>query len=286
MTKRKALVVGGSGFIGRYVVRNLQASAGWEAVDARPLGLDLLDVASVGRVVDTIRPDAIINLAAVSTLDQSNIPLIYRLNALAIVEVLDWLRKVGFTGRFVNTSSSLVYGMNTPRPLSEDDPLDPVHHYAIAKAAADRCSLNFIGEVDVVVARVFNCIGRDHAASFVVPKIVAHFRDRRPSIELGDTTNRRDFVDVRDLARMYEAVIDAGHAPPVVNFCSGRATSIDDLIGILEVLTRHHLDVVRNPAFMRKTDSPVVCGRNDRLAALGFSCRHELSDTLRWMLDA
>ena len=285
MAKRTALVIGAGGFTGRHVFQRLLGSREWTPVSAREHAVDILDPDTLRRAVDRVKPDAIINLAAIATLDQNNIPLIYQMNGMAIVEILAMLARIGFQGRFVNASSSLVYGSRTPESIRETQLLLPEHHYAIAKAMADRCCLNYRDVLDVVVARPFNCIGRGHKPDFVVPKIVSHFRERRSTIELGGTTNRRDFVDVRDVAGMYEAVISCARPPPIVNFCSGTASSIEDIIATLTDITGHRIEVSHNPAFMRSVDSPFMCGDNRQLLALPFTYQYLLRDTLAWMLD-
>lgn len=283
--QRSILIIGAGGFIGRHLFRHMEESPNWHPVDARQHGLDLLDMNSVRRTLDVTKPHDVVNLAAVSTLDESDISLIYRLNGLAIVELADYLRRIEFNGRLVNTSSCLVYGMDTREPVSECHPLEPVHHYAVAKAMADQCLAQFVPELDCVSVRPFNVIGRDQNPSFVVSKLVTEFRERRRSVVLGDTTNRRDFVDVRDLAAMYEAVLSADRPPPSVNFCSGVATSIDDIVTSLSRATRHRMEVVRDSQLMRSTDNRSMCGDNRILLGLGFRYRYSLQDTLAWMLS-
>ena len=189
---KKILVIGARGFTGQYVFQALQEAPDFKPVDSRGLGVDILDLKTFKNAVETTKPDGIINLAAVSTLNLENIPLIYEMNAYAIAKILDYLSKIEFSGRFINASSALVYGSNTPAPIVETAALYPEHHYAIAKSMADQCINLYFPELDSIVARPFNCIGLGHKASFVVPKIVNHFRQKAASITLGTTTVRPD----------------------------------------------------------------------------------------------
>ena len=283
--KRSILIIGAGGFIGHHLFRHMEQSTNWRPIDARQHGLDLLNLGSVRRTLDVTKPHDVVNLAAVSTLNESDIPLIYRLNGLAIVELADYLRRIEFTGRLINTSSCLVYGMDTPNPVSEGHPLEPVHHYAIAKAMADQCLAQFVPELDCVSVRPFNVIGKHQDPGFVVSKLVSKFRERRQSVVLGDTGSRRDFVDVRDVAAMYEAVLSADRPPPAVNFCSGVATSIDEMLKLLSQATGHQMEVVRDSQLMRSSDNRSMCGDNRVLLGLGFAYRYSLQDTLDWMLS-
>jgi nucleoside-diphosphate-sugar epimerase len=179
-----------------------------------------------------------------------------------------------------------VYGVHTPLPITEKTALAPTLHYAIAKAAADQCLAQLKDKVDAVAVRPFNCIGRDHGPQFLVPKLVRHFRERQPEIILGTTSNKRDFVDVRDMAAMYEAVMIAERVPPAVNFCSATAISADDIISTLTDMTGHRIRVIADPQLMRSIDNPYMCGDNSTIRKLGYIPSFSLRDTLAWMLEA
>jgi len=282
--KKPVLIIGSGGFTGRYVFQVLQRSANFLPISGKDAGIDIRKIETVDAAIEKIKPAGIINLAAVSTLDLDNIPLIYEMNAYAIIEILDLLRKKGFTGRFVNASSALVYGSNTPKLICEEHPLDPEHHFAVAKVMADQAMGLYREHIDAIAARPFNCIGLGHKASFVVPKIISHFQKRAEEIVLGTTSVKRDFVDIRDVARMYEAVLNADNPNPILNFCSGRATSIDDIVETLRVITGHPIKVGFDKTLTRAVENPLMCGDNRHLLALPFEYHYSLRDTLSWML--
>ena len=286
MAKEKSvLIIGAGGFTGRYVSDVVRASEGWVAYEGTAEGIDILDARTLLSAVERIKPDAIINLAAVSALHTDNVPLVYRLNGLAVVEALYTLDSIGFQGRFVTASSALVYGSDTPEPITELSPLKPEHHYSIAKATADKACEMYQDKLDVVVTRPFNCIGIGHKSSFVVPKIVSHFRQGLKSIRLGNVSSQRDFVDIRDVSLMYLAILNAPSPPPAINLCSGKSTSILDLIECLQEISGQKIDIRVDPDLVRKKDSPFMCGDNSRLLSLPFEYQYGLDQTLKWMLS-
>jgi len=281
--KKSVLVIGAGGFTGRYVTEALQEAMSWVPFNGTAEGVNILDCKSFTSAVERIKPDAIINLAAVSTLSTNNVPQVYQLNGLAVVNMLDALARINFQGRFITASSALVYGANTPAPIAEVAALRPEHHYSVAKAMADRACEIYREKLDVVVSRPFNCIGIGHQSSFVVPKIVSHFRKRENSISLGNVDSQRDFVDIRDVANMYLAVLNTEATPSVINFCSGKATSIQELISRLSVLTGHKMSIHIDQKYVRENDNPYMCGDNTRLLSLDFDYQYDLNQTLDWM---
>ena len=281
----RVLLIGSSGFTGRYVGEELRRTPDFEVLDGNAFAIDIRRTETFASAVDRAKPDAIINLAAVSTLSLDDIGDIYEMNGFAVVRMLEHLKRIDFVGRFVNASAAYVYGDCTPEMIREDDCLRPTNHYACAKAMADHTARLYEGELDLVVARPFNCIGIGHGTSFVVPKIISHFRDRLPTIELGAVGNKRDFVDIRDIARMYRAVLAAQSPPAAINFCSGKPVSIADIVAEMVDVTGHPIEIVTNPDFVRTQDNPLMYGDISRLKAIGFEQRYSLKDTLLWMLQ-
>jgi len=285
LSLKRILVIGANGFTGRHVFRALENDPDFLPVNSHNHGVDITKVETFRKAVLDINPSAIINLAAISTLDEDNIPLIYDMNSHSIVRMLDCLKQLNFAGRFINASSALVYGQNTPKPILETQTLNPGQHYSVSKAMADQCMVLYRSSIDAIVVRPFNCIGLGHKPSFVVPKIVAHFRKKETEIVLGNTEIQRDFVDIRDVANMYVAALRADNPPNIINFCSGKATSLDVIIQTLKRVTNHEMDVRFDQAFARSVDNLYMCGDNSRLKSLPFEYSYSLENTLSWMLD-
>lgn len=285
MNSKTVLVIGAGGFTGRHVMAQL-SSAGWRPVNAREHGLDLTDPASIGRALDSVKPAAVINLAAIATLAVTDRDPIFAVNAFGVLNLLDALQQRKFSGRVITASSAYIYGpLQSRAPIPETQPPRPHNLYACAKVLAESFCTMHADSLDIVVTRPFNAIGRGHRDTFLVPKIVRHFRERAPGIELGNTAVARDYTDVRDLARMYTALLEAKDPPRLLHLCNGKAVSIDDLIATLSALTGHQIAVSVNPAFIRANDVLYQCGATDGLQQLGFEWQYSLRDTLHWMLD-
>jgi nucleoside-diphosphate-sugar epimerase len=120
---------------------------------------------------------------------------------------------------------------------------------------------------------------------YVVPKIIKHFAEKQEEIELGNIHSRRDFVDVRDVARMYWTVCKSNLMPPAVNLCSGKSTSILKIINLLEEISDHKIKVNVNSKLFRKIDNDNVKGDNSIIESMGFEYQYPLKQTLSWMLE-
>jgi nucleoside-diphosphate-sugar epimerase len=160
----------------------------------------------------------------------------------------------------------------------------PHNLYACAKLLAESFCGLYRDQFSIVVTRPFNAIGRGHRETFLVPKLVRHFRERRPEIELGNTDVARDYTDVRDLAAMYALLLEAKSPHECLNLCNGVAVSIATLIERLSAITGHSIRKLVNPSFVRQNDVTYACGATDRLRTLGFQWKHSLDATLEWMV--
>ena len=152
---RKALVTGAGGFVGRRLVEAFRA-AGWTVAAAGRAQLDVTDAAAVRRVVETERPHAVVNLAAIAHQKRERITAAEydAVNHRGVRHLLDASLACG-VGRFVQFSSAAVYGYEgRTGPLREDAERRPVGPYARAKARGeDACFAADGGRMACVVAR-------------------------------------------------------------------------------------------------------------------------------------
>ena len=293
----RTLVTGASGFTGGWLIGNLLASGhavtetvagqGAPATPSRRR-LDITSLDECRRVIDEVRPDYIVHLAAISFVGHDDPLDFYRVNVLGTLNLLQACADVGHTPRKVLIASSAnVYGNVTSDAIDESFPAAPVNHYAASKAAMESLARTWFDRLPILIARPFNYTGRGQTPNFLVPKIVEHFARREPEISLGNIDVARDFSDVRYVVRAYEALLDSAAAGETVNVCTGQPYTLREILTMASEITGHELEIRVNPAFVRQTDVKVLVGSPAKLRklvpeveAIGFR------ETLEWMLAA
>ena len=293
----RTLVTGANGFTGNWLTGNLLASG--HAVTETVAGqstpetpsrrwLDITSPEECRRVIDEVRPDYIVHLAAISFVAHNDPLDFYRVNVLGTLNLLQACADVGHTPRKVLVASSAnVYGNVSSEAIDESFPVAPVNHYAASKASMESLVRTWFDRLPLLIVRPFNYTGRGQATNFLVPKIVEHFARREPEISLGNIDVARDFSDVRYVVRAYEALLDSGAVGETVNVCIGQPYTLREILAMASEITGHELQIQVNPAFVRQTDVKMLAGSPAKLRklvpeveAIGFR------DTLQWMLAA
>lgn len=291
----RVLVTGSEGFTGQYVCEAFE-NAGWEVWGAgtkplerkRYLRLDLLKPETLRRISSEVNPDLVVHLAGVAFVAKDDADIYYKVNLIGTKNLLEAVcLKTGSTEtRVILASSSNVYGEAGEGKIAEDSPLSPVSDYAVSKVAIEFLGKSYRDRLDVTIVRPFNYTGVGQDQSFLIPKIVRHFRDKAPAIELGNLDVARDFSDVRDIARYYLAVAEAEVSNDTINFCSGRASSLKEIIEICKISTAHSPEIIVNPAYVRQNEIKVLEGDNSRLwRATGVHTITSIEGTITWMLE-
>jgi UDP-glucose 4-epimerase len=195
--------------------------------------------------VAQVRPDAIIHLAALVSVQESmtNPTLNFALNVQATQNVAEAARQHAVK-RIVFASSAAIYGDATDRPIRESSEKKPISPYGAAKLASEALLLGHGNAFGITIRcqRYFNVFGprQDPASPYsgVISIFERRYREGKPVTIFGDGQQTRDFISVHDVARAnLIAATQPGVSSGVANICTGRATS---LLQIVEVFRRHY----------------------------------------------
>lgn len=298
--KKRILITGADGFTGRYLatqarLANYETHGLVRGLDAKHIdgfdrlyGGDLSESASLTPMINDIKPDYVVHLAAISFAAHDDVEAIYRTNVVGTRHLLDALATAAHKPQAVLlTSSANVYGNSTGGILDENTLPKPANDYAVSKLAMEYVAQLYTDSLPIIIARPFNYTGVGQADNFLIPKIVSHFRQKAAFIELGNVDVARDFSDVRTVVASYLRLLQTPEAiHQVVNVCSGHAYQLIDVIEMLSVLSGHQLDVRFNPNFARANEVKVLQGDRAKLENLiGVIDDIPFQDTLKWMLD-
>jgi GDP-4-dehydro-6-deoxy-D-mannose reductase len=288
----RIFVTGAGGFVGRRLVPALADDH--HEVMGSDRDVDVTDRTAVQRAFEQARPDAIIHLAALSSVAASwqQAERCYRVNFLGTRNVLSSALSAAPDARVLLIGSADEYGASAPRPLPLDEsaPLHPRSPYARTKTAGER-----LGELarrrglDVVRVRAFNHTGAGQNDAFVVSsfarQVAAISQGRQaPLMRVGNLESVRDFLHVDDVIRAYQQLLDPTVPADVYNVASGRATPIQEVLDGLIELAQISPRVERDPARHRPTDWLV--GDASRLRkATGWQPQRSLHSILEELLS-
>ena len=265
--------------------------------EIRLLQGDLLDPAGLERIVEEAGADLIVHLAAESSPARSYLdPVIsFEVNTLGTLHLLEAIRKAKRPRRFLLFTSAEVYGAADPAamPLAESAPLRPLNPYAASKAACHYLGQQYAAHhgLPLVEVRPFNMIGPRQGRGFVLPDFASQVAvivsgRAEPRIHVGRLSDRRDFLDVRDAVRAIAELAERGSDGEVYHVCSGVATPVRRLLDLLLEAAGVEIEVVRDPARLRPTATPILLGSNTKLTEqTGWGPTITLEDTVRDALE-
>lgn len=281
------LVTGAGGFAGVHLLRELGESA-------VPADADVRDPQALARTIREARPGAVVHLAAISSVGDSwaDPAETWQVNAIGTVNLLEAARTEAPEARIVVVSTGEVYGRADEVPTREDAPPRPLSPYAAAKAAAELAAgqARRAGGLDVVVARAFQHEGPGRGERFAIGSWTRQIAELEQagggSLLVGDLTAERDITDVRDVCRAYRLLLDRDVRAETYNVASGRTVTMSEVADLLAGMARCPVEIERDPARMRPSELPVVCGDPGRLiAATGWRPEIPLEQTLADALD-
>lgn len=241
----RSLVTGGSGFIGASVARRLLARGETTVLSRRrgdghrldAVGSavriaegDLLDAASVRRVVAECQPEAVVHLAAAGVTPGIDAAAVVEANLVGTAHLLSalcaspGLRSIVVIGSWYEYGAALTSGADrVPAPATP---------YGISKFAATLMTQEFAARhgLPAVVLRPFQVYGPDEPAHRLIPQVLRGALLGQP-VALQNPTAARDWVEVEDVARACECAIDrAASGGEPIDIGTGVATPVGEVV--------------------------------------------------------
>jgi GDP-4-dehydro-6-deoxy-D-mannose reductase len=289
----RVLVTGSRGFVGGHLVARL-AAGGCEVLATDRDELDVADAEAVAAALGQARPDAIVHLAALSSVAAAagDPPLAWRVNFAGARNLLAAAARHAPGARLLLVGSGEVYGplADGERPFDEAAPLRPASVYARSKAAADLLGAAFAARgLDVVRVRAFNHTGPGQSDAFVLASFARQLAEiekgkSEPMVRTGNLASIRDFLDVADVVEAYAALLERRVPTGAYNVASGVGRPIgwllDQLMEIMGVRARRAVEPARLRAADRSVGDP---GRLRR--ETGWAPRLPIERTLERLAD-
>ncbi len=311
----KVLVTGADGFIGSHLVENLlkrgypvraltyyNSFNFWGHIEEfyqdypdqlEVISGDIRDPGLCEKMCEGI--EVVFHLAALIPIPYSYIaPHSYvQTNVMGTLNMLKASLKSGVK-RFVQTSTSEVYGTAQYVPIDEKHPLNPQSPYAATKLAGDKLALSFYLSfgLEVVVVRPFNTYGPRQSARAVIPTIILQALEG-DQIKLGNVDTARDFNYVSDTVEgILRAGLEDAFVGEEVNIGSGRSCRIRELVDLVGKVLHKNFKIYTDPERIRPERSEVkllLCSSEKLRNKTGWAPRVSLEEgierTIEWFKE-
>lgn len=268
----KILVTGGAGYIGSFMVRELQ-SKGFDVVilDSLIQGhkaavnefrIEEIDLVTQKEKIDQLlaneKFDGVVHMASLIQMGESfrDPSKYYKNNVLGFLNLIDSMKEHG-VGNIILSSSAGVYGNPVRVPIVEDDPKNPLNPYGETKYQIERILEDYdtaygirftsIRYFNAAGAAIDGSIGEDHPGeSHLIPNIIrsaltnTEFNLFGDNYQTPDGSCIRDYIHVLDLVEAHSMALNrliAGEKSVYYNAGLGRGYSNKEIISITENVT-------------------------------------------------
>jgi len=306
----KIAVIGGAGYIGSHVARELldfghnvfvydNLSSGLRQnlfKEANFTHGDILDVQGLDAFFESVKPDGIVHLAALKAAGESMLlPEKYSVhNITGSLNILNAASKHGVK-YIVFSSSAAVYGSPKYLPMDEKHPTEPENYYGYTKLAIEQY-LQWYGKlkgIKYAALRYFNAAGYDVKGRIngleqnpanLIPIVMEAAIGKRASVsvfgddyETEDGTGVRDYIHVSDLARAHRMAFDKLQSSEsfVVNLGVNSGNSV---LAVIKATERISGKKVNYQIAARRAGDPAVVLANPALAKDFLGWQAECSD--------
>lgn len=258
---------------------------------------NLTDSTACLKLVEEVRPDYVFHLAAQSFVPHSwqNPNATLSDNIMMQLHLFEAIRSVGIDPVIQIALSSEEYGKVLPNevPVKENNPLRPLSPYAVSKVAQDMLAYQYNQSYGfkTIRTRAFNHEGPRRGEVFVTSNFAKQIAEieaglKPPQLKVGNLNARRDWSDVRDVARAYWLSVQ--HCVPGEEYviASGQTRSIQELLDFLLSQTKSKIEVVVDPARLRPSDVELLQGDPSKfIKATGWKPRYTFEQTMGDLLE-
>ena len=304
---QNVMVTGAAGFIGEFLAKEC-SDAGCRVLGlgiTEPAGrwsgaaferCDIRDSVRLSELISSFRPDRVFHLAAQSyptvSLDQPRETM--DVNAGGTINLFECLRAAEIMPVIVVACSSAEYGFVAAAdlPVREDHPLRPLHPYGVSKVAQDLLTAQYYETygIPAIRIRIFNTTGPGKigvvCSDLTKRAVEIELGIHGPALRVGNLTNRRAIIDVRDMVRALRLAAERCQYGEVYNVAATRTYSVEEIIQTLRARVKVAFRIEQDRALMRRCDEPVIAGDITKFQhSTGWSPGIDLAGTLQDMLE-
>lgn len=316
MIMKKALITGITGQDGAYLaqlllekgykvyggVRRLSTPNFWRTDelgitnDIEIVDFDLLDSTNIIRVIQTIQPDEVYNLAAQSFVGVSfEQPLVTGdITGLGATRILEAIRIVNPKIRYYQASTSEMFGLVQEIPQKETTPFYPRSPYGVAKLYAHWMTINYRESYDIFACTgiLFNHESPLRGEEFVTRKItkaVAEIKvGRRSELRLGNLDAKRDWGFAKDYVKAMWLMLQQD-VPGDYVVATNETHTVREFVDIaFSAVGLDYKDyVVIDPKFYRPAEVDILIGDASKAEKeLGWKPKMKFAELVKFMVES
>ncbi len=281
---KKVLITGAGGFVGKYLI-DIFKKDNYEILacdinkkenfdsDIRYEDMDILNKNMINPILKDFKPDYLINLAAISSVGLSwKIPnKTVEVNVIGTINLLEAVHTYCPDCKILLIGSSEEYMMKDV-PLKETDEVNANNPYGISKIAQENFAKMYKEKygMKIVCTRSFNHTGVGQLDTFAIPSFCKQVAEIEKSgkpgpIAVGNLTAYRDFSDVRDIVKVYKALLENDTDELIYNVGSGNAYQMQEILEYIVSLSTQKIDIVTDVDKIRPVDTPYICCDNTKI---------------------
>lgn len=309
------LVVGGAGYIGSHLVKELvktkevvvldNLSTGFETlIDKKAIFIrgDLGDPNILNQIFSQYKIDAVMHFAANSLVGESvqDPYKYYQNNVSATLTLLNTMLKHDVQN-FIFSSTAATYGIPDVDIITEETNTHPINPYGRSKLMIEHILEDFSNaySLNYIVLRYFNAAGAHSSAQIgeshnpethLIPIILQHLLGERDAISVfgtdyntPDGTCIRDYIHVTDLASAHilalQALLTGKINTSVFNLGNGTGYSVKEVIETCEEITGVNANIIHTD---RRAGDParLVASSNKIYQELGWKAELDLQSII------
>jgi len=304
----KLLITGGLGFIGSNLVDSLSKKNhkikiltktfskknniknSYDKVEIEKI--NLTNFKRLGQIIEKFKPDIIIHLAGNTSHSKSFEEPLEDIdsNSKTTLFMLEKIRELGLSCKFVLGSTFIVIGKPTKLPVTESTPCNPTTIYGTNKLASEHfCKIyHDVYGLDTVIFRITNSYGpREQIISTknAVNFLIYEASNRKEISIYNKGKFFRDFIYIDDVVSGINVILKKGKSGELYWISSGKKTWFYEFANILEKNTNCKVVYPKTPTYTKKVDVGNFIVNNAKLRKLGWSPKISINVGIKKTLD-
>ena len=304
----KLLITGGLGFIGSNLVDSLSKKNhkikiltktfskknniknSYDKVEIEKI--NLTNFKRLGQIIEKFKPDIIIHLAGNTSHSKSFEEPLEDIdsNSKTTLFMLEKIRELGLSCKFVLGSTFIVIGKPTKLPVTESTPCNPTTIYGTNKLASEHfCKIyHDVYGLDTVIFRITNSYGpREQVISTknAVNFLIYEAFNRKEISIYNKGKFFRDFIYIDDVVSGINVILKKGKSGELYWISSGKKTWFYEFANILEKNTGCKIIYPKTPTYTKKVDVGNFIVNNAKLRKLGWSPKISINVGIKKTLD-